>query len=433
MSANNQANISEVLTQTSKLSLDDTTSDLKKASSGETEVNTQKITPWEVEGAVVDGVQVSVDYDKLIKQFGTRRIDDELIARFEKITGHKAHMYLRRGIFFSHRDINVILDRYEQKKPFYLYTGRGPSKGSMHLGHMLPFVFCKWLQDIFDVPLVIQLTDDEKFLFKTGLTLEDTYKYSRSTVKELAAIGFKPEKTFIFSDLDYVGGAFYKNIIKISKSITGSTAKAAFGFTDTDAIGKVFYPCIQIAPCFSTSFPAIFGTKKDIPCLIPCGIDQDPYFRLTRDISQKLGHPKPTLIHSKFLPALQGSNSKMSSSVDNTAIFTTDTPAQIKNKINRYAFSGGADTLELHRLHGGNPDVDISYQYMCYFVEDDAFLNNLYNEYKAGTLTTGEMKQHCIKIVQEFLLEFQTQLATITEQNVEDFMNPNYPRKFFFN
>lgn len=43
------------------------------------------------------------------------------------------------------RELNRILDRYEQKKPFYLYTGRGPSSDSMHLGHLVPFIFCQYV------------------------------------------------------------------------------------------------------------------------------------------------------------------------------------------------------------------------------------------------------------------------------------------------
>jgi tryptophanyl-tRNA synthetase len=50
----------------------------------------------------------------------------------------------------------MILDLFEQKKPFFLYTGRGPSSGSLHLGHLIPFMFTKYLQDAFDVPLVVQ-------------------------------------------------------------------------------------------------------------------------------------------------------------------------------------------------------------------------------------------------------------------------------------
>ena len=90
----------------------------------------QKVTPWDVEGGYVDGKQVSIDYEKLIKEFGTRRIDDALLKRFESLTGRKPHPLLRRGSFFSHRELDMILTRYEQQKPFYLYTGRGPSSVS---------------------------------------------------------------------------------------------------------------------------------------------------------------------------------------------------------------------------------------------------------------------------------------------------------------
>lgn len=63
----------------------------------------QNVTPWEVEGAVVDGVQQAIDYNKLIEQFGTRAIDEALLQRFESLTGRKPHVLLRRGTFFSHR------------------------------------------------------------------------------------------------------------------------------------------------------------------------------------------------------------------------------------------------------------------------------------------------------------------------------------------
>jgi tryptophanyl-tRNA synthetase len=58
-------------------------------------------------------------------------------------------------VFFAHRDLDEVLKNYEKKKPFYLYTGRGPSADAMHLGHLMPFLFTKYLQDAFNVPLVI--------------------------------------------------------------------------------------------------------------------------------------------------------------------------------------------------------------------------------------------------------------------------------------
>ncbi len=104
-----------------------------------------------------------IDYQKLIVKFGSQQISPDLIARIERVTGRPAHPWLRRGIFFSHRDFELILDAAESKKPFYLYTGRGPSSDALHLGHLIPFMFTKYLQEAFNVPLVIQMTDDEKF------------------------------------------------------------------------------------------------------------------------------------------------------------------------------------------------------------------------------------------------------------------------------
>lgn len=381
----------------------------------------QKITPWEVEGAVVDGVAQGIDYDRLIQSFGTRKITDETLERFEKVTGHKPHRFLRRGVFFSDRDLKAILDRKEQGKPFFLYTGRGPSSDAVHLGHMIPFIFTKWLQDVFDVPLIIEMTDDEKFLFKPNLTVEDVKKFYISNAKDIIAVGFDPKKTFIFSDINYMGGAFYENVLRVSRQITTSTARAVFGFKDSDNIGRVHFASIQIATSFSNSFPHIFGDRKDIPCLIPAAIDQDPYFRVCRDVAVKLKYPKPSTIYAKFFPALQGPSSKMSASDDTSAIFMTDTPKQIQKKINKYAFSGGRDTIEEHRKLGGNPDVDVSFQYMSFFVEDDAELTRIADSYRNGELLSGEMKKLAIEVLQKFVADFQAKRATVTDDDVKHF------------
>ena len=130
----------------------------------------QVVNPWTVES------EGAIDYDKLIDSFGCQKIEPELLERMERLTGKPVHRFLRRGIFFSHRDLQHLLDLYEAGKKFYLYTGRGPSSEALHLGHLIPFHFTKWLQDTFDCPLVIQLTDDEKFLFKPDLKLEECHK-----------------------------------------------------------------------------------------------------------------------------------------------------------------------------------------------------------------------------------------------------------------
>ena len=104
----------------------------------------QIITPFDVSGGVDEhGKAKAIDYDKLIDAFGSQRIDRALLERFEKVTGHRPYRLMRRGMVFSHRDLNIILDKYEKGIPFFLYTGRGPSSDSMHVGHSIPFEFTK--------------------------------------------------------------------------------------------------------------------------------------------------------------------------------------------------------------------------------------------------------------------------------------------------
>lgn len=57
---------------------------------------------------------------------------------------------------------------------------------------------------MFDVPLVIQLTDDEKFLWK-DLKMDETIRLANENAKDIIALGFDVNKTFIFSDLHFIG------------------------------------------------------------------------------------------------------------------------------------------------------------------------------------------------------------------------------------
>lgn len=99
----------------------------------------QIVTPWEV-SAEKGG---KIDYDKLIDKFGCQRLDQSLVDRVARLTGRPPHVFLRRGVFFAHRDFNDVLDAYERGEKFYLYTGRGPSSEALHLGHLVPFMFTK--------------------------------------------------------------------------------------------------------------------------------------------------------------------------------------------------------------------------------------------------------------------------------------------------
>lgn len=73
------------------------------------------VTAWEVTGAV--------DYDKLCAKFGCTVITPALVERIERATGVPAHPFLKRRVFYAHRDMEQLLDRYERGEKFFLYTG----------------------------------------------------------------------------------------------------------------------------------------------------------------------------------------------------------------------------------------------------------------------------------------------------------------------
>ncbi len=352
------------------------------------------VTPWEVRG--------NIDYDKLIKEFGTKPVTEELLNRTKKHT-KELHYMLRRKIFFSQRDMDWILDQYEKGNKFFLYTGRAPS-GPIHMGHLVPWLFTKWLQDKFDAELWFQFPDEEKFFFKEDMTLDDTEKFTRENMLDVIALGFDPKKTHFIIDTVHAN-LMYKQACKVAKKITFSTTKAVFGFTNETNIGSIFYTAMQSVPAFLPS--VIKG--KNVPCLIPFAIDQDAHFRIARDVLPKLGYYKPAVIHCSFLPGLKGmmEQGKMSASEEQTAIFTTDSPEIVRTKINKYAFSGGQATVEEQRKKGGNPDVDVSYQWLTYFEEDDAKLKKIREDYKSGKLLTGELKAILIEKINGFLKEHQ--------------------------
>ena len=346
-----------------------------------------KVTPWEVEG--------SVDYGKLVKEFGVSLIPDKIEKRLKD-----THPLLRRGIYFAHRDFDKWLGNYDNKQKVSIITGRGPSE-KMHLGHLVPFLVAKSMQDAFNCNVYIPVSDDEKFYVKENLSFNDSIEYSRDNILDLIALGFKIKKTFIFEDFVYT--KIYRNAAKIAKRITYSTAKAAFGLKNESNIGWSFYPAMQAAHIL---FPQ-FQEGKHLS-LVPIGIDQDPFIRLTRDIASHndFGFEKPAAIHAKFIPSLYG-DPKMSSSKEGS-IFLSDSKKEVENKIKKYAFSGGQATTKEHKEKGGNPDIDVSYQYLkMFFEESDDKLKKIYDDYKSGALLTSELKQILIDKLNKFLEEHQ--------------------------
>lgn len=352
------------------------------------------VTPYEVKGRI--------DYARLRELFGTQELDPAMLARLRAAAGGELHPLLARGVYYSHRDLGWILDQHAKGNPFFLYSGRGPS-GPLHTSHLVPFDLCRWLQEKFGAEMYIQITDDEKFWFRPKLTRAETRRWGWENLADLLAVGFDPKRTHVFFDTKSIA-ALYPVAVDVAKKVPYSTVKAVFGFPPSTNIGLVFYTALQTVPAFYPSW--VKG--RPVPCLIPCGIDQDPHFRVTRDIAEALGFPKPALLHSQMLPGLLGDRvmSTTGDQADN-ALFLNDSPKEVDRKL-RKAFTGGRATVEEQRRLGATPEIcSVWAAWRSKFAPDEGEFRQITDDCRSGALLCGDCKGRLIEHVQGFLAEHQ--------------------------
>jgi tryptophanyl-tRNA synthetase len=387
----------------------------------------------------VKASKAGFDYLKQIIQFGTKPITPELIEEIEAATNMRVPTLLRRGIFFSQQDLEQFLEHYKKGETVYVYTGRGPSSESMHLGHLVPFMFTKYLQDAFGCIVVIQMSDDEKYYFKGG-NLDDYIRLSRENAKDIIAVGFNPDKTYIFSNFEeiaYGNYGLHRNNVIMGAYTPVNQVRATFGLNSISigtgddglpkasassaSIGMMAWPVYQSTPAYPTSFPFL---PPNAFCLVPMACDQAPYFRLARDFAPTQGYAKPACIHSEFLIGLGGRDSKMSSTEEIKPIFLTDTSTEACKKINK-CLSGGGDTKELQIKYGADLTTDVPYQWGLIFEDDDDVLRSYAERYSSGEILTGDMKAYMKTFVTRKLESHQAARALVTPDVINLFFNKN--------
>ena len=345
------------------------------------------VTPYSVEGRI--------DYQQLLESFGADELTDEQRKRFPG----PGHPLVRRRIFYAHRDLDRILDAIAAGEQHALVTGRGPS-GPMHIGHIIPFYFARYLQQHAGTDVYIPLSDDEKYLLKEQSPASIS-GHTRANLRDILAVGFDPERTRIVvdtADADVV----YPIAAVLGKDITQATVDATYG--DPPNVGLSFYPAIQATHLLLPQF--VDGQQ---PTLVPIAVDQDPHVRVCRDVAAKERYDveKPGALLSKFLPSLGGPG-KMSSSDDLPSILLSDDRETVHEKIQKHAYSGGRTSVSEHREKGGNPEIDVAYLLLYYFFEDDdETVERIASEYRNGSLLSGELKTRAAEKVADFLERHQ--------------------------
>jgi len=350
-----------------------------------------EITPWDVSG--------EIDYNKLIREFGVYPLK-ELPAVFNE------NVLFRRRIVFAHRDIQRILEAIKNKKPFVMMTGLVPT-GKFHIGHMILAQQMIFYQKL-GAKIYIAVADLEAYNAR-GQSLEDSRKIAiEEYIKNYIALGLKPENCEIYfqsarSNDANKSNSYYELQNILAKYVTFNEFKAIYGEISP---GKMLVSLLQASDMLHPQLAVFEGS---VPVVVPVGIDQDPHLRLARDIASRIKKPKFIQLSSTyhmFVPGLKGG--KMSSSDQTSFIALTDDAKTVEKKIKKYAFSGGRATLDEHRKKGGNPEIDVSFQYLkIFFEQDDKKLKKVYDEYKSGKLLTSELKDILIKKMNDFLKEHQ--------------------------
>lgn len=364
------------------------------------------INPWEVSG--------DIDYEKLIREFGISPLKS-LPEIFEK------NVLFRRKIIFAHRDIQRILDAVKNRKKFVMMTGLMPT-GKFHLGHMILAQQMIFYQKL-GAKIYIAVADLEAYNAR-GQSLEESRKIAiEQYITNYIALGLELKNCEIYfqserSENAEKANAYYRLQNLLARYATFNEFKAVYGEISP---GKMVSALLQASDMLH---PQLSEFEKTCPVLIPVGIDQDPHIRLARDISKKIrdfDFVQLSSTYHLFMPGLSGG--KMSSSDPNSFIALTDSPKEVETKIKKYAFSGGRDTLEEHRKKGGNPDVDVSFQYLKFFFEpDDKKLQEIHDDYKSGKMLTSELKEILIEKINSFLREHQKKRESAKKQ-VGKFLN----------
>lgn len=347
---------------------------------------TPKIDPWK-------SVEVK-DYKKIMSQFGVEKISSVV----NKLP--KKHRYFTREIIFGHKDLQSILKAKKSRKPFVMLTGLMPS-GKFHFGHKLVVDEMIYFQEM-GAECYVTVADIESYLTR-NVPLEEARKIAIDEyLTNYIALGLKPKKTKFYFQSE--GGISYRNLSKIvAKRTTLNELKSIYGDLDP---GKIISVLTQVADILHPQLKENGGVK---PVVVPVGIDQLPHINLTRDIASRMrseyGFVLPSATFHKLIPGLK--KGKMASSDPDSAIFLSDKPKEVERKIKKYAFSGGRESVKEHRDKGGNPDIDISYQWLTFLEESDKKLKKIHDNYKSGALLTSELKQILIDKINKFLGKHQ--------------------------
>lgn len=343
------------------------------------------IDPW--------GSALVEDYHRLIEEFGLEPFTDVF---------PEPNRYMRRGIVFAGRDLQIIADAIRKKGGYYVLSGIMPTGEKIHLGNRITVENIRYFQEQ-GAETYILVADLESAAAR-GITLGEARKRALDFhIPAYIALGLDIKNTTFYfqsENRDVMHLAY-----EFSRRITLSEFTAIYGNADPARIISALTQAADIL------FPQL---KESMPGIIPVGIDQDPHIRLTRDIVRRTKNRRfvlPSSIYHKFTPSLDG-ELKMSKSKPETCIELPEPINGAKKKL-KNALTGGRESIEEQRKTGGVPEKCMVFEmYKQHLIDDDSELKDIYERCRAGELLCGEDKNLACEKLEKFFNDFEKKMES---------------------
>lgn len=343
-------------------------------------------------------------------------VDGQSLKDFSRIAKYMEgiHEYIDRGIIYAHLDFEPITTAIANNQPFTIVSGKNPSS-SLHLGHLATFRMLLDFQKL-GADIIIPLTSDESYVDGKVKNIKDAEQIAYKLIApQILAMGFNPKKTKILFHTDYPD--LYRISCHFGKNISLGQLTSAFGVNSASSASEIFYRgAVQLATILLPQLEE-FGGKKNV--LIPVSVDQHPYILLARDVAKKVGLIPPSEVVIPFLQSHKSPLIKMSSSKPDTCIYLTDTSEEVSRKLTK-AFTGSVSTLDGHKKYGALPEIDSCYQILRYHHPSYQYVQEIYNDYSRGLITSSELKTITIRFVNEMLEAIQEKASKVTQADIEE-------------
>lgn len=351
-----------------------------------------QIDPW-------GSVDIS-EHQQLFDEFGIEEWEDD---EFDI-----NHRLFDRGIVIGHRDFDKVYEGM-QDGSFINMTGIA-SSGDLHMGHKVVLDLFTYFQDegaesYFAVADLDALTTREHID-----SLDDLEDSVVNNAANAIALGVDPDNIYLQSDK---GGA-YKNLgFQTGDAMTFNEFDSTYGVQDGDSLGRASAVMLQMADILH---PQLEEYEGQMPSITGVSLDQDPHLRMVRDVSRRLPYDleAPSSIYISQQAGLQ-EGKKMSSSEPKTAIFLDDSEQEMKQKI-KGAKTGGRQSAEVQRQEGGNPHECKVYEAAQYHVEDDEFVEDMYEWCTTGETLCGGCKEIASKEITQALADVRQGYDDAIEQ-----------------